>query len=87
VIETDEMIKEHVTIQEPVEFLFVGAVIRMKECIGKRIVFAVVRGCQPAVEEVSDFDWLGMCPITSVNVREKWLWNTVHRDKAQKLGQ
>jgi hypothetical protein len=57
------MIEEHVTIQEPFEFLFVGAVMRFKECIGKRIVKFVVRGCQPTVEEVSDFYWLGMFPI------------------------
>jgi len=81
------MIEEHVTIQEPFEFLFVGAVIRCNECIRKQFVFVFARGCQPAVEEVSDFDWLGMCPLTSVTVREEWLWNTVHGDKAQKLGQ
>jgi len=46
------------TLQESLEFLVVDHVqVRSAtECCGKRWI--LIRGCQPAVEEISDFDRL-----------------------------
>ena len=79
------MIEEDITVQESLEFLRIGTLTLLPECRRERGLLVWRR--QPVVEEISDFDRLGISPILTVSVARSGFWCIIHRHKAQNLGQ
>jgi len=78
------MSEEDMTVQESFEFLRVGTLAPVTECSRKSFMI-FLRRCQPAVEEISDFDGSGMSPMRIVRIG--LFFAIIHCHKAQNFGQ